>query len=91
MRALGLLSLAAVFASCWGGAVPPAPSCAAWVSCVRALDARDALTPADLERFEADGFCWNNPELAKGCTTACERALERIRARDADAPRECAP
>lgn len=91
MRALGLLTAAAVFASCWGGAVPQAPVCAAWVSCVRALDARDARPRANLERFEVDGFCWNNGELAKGCTTGCERALERIRARDPDAPAECAP
>jgi hypothetical protein len=91
MRARWLLAVAAIFSSCWGGAVPQAPVCAAWVACQRARDVRDGLPAADLVRYELDGFCWNNSELAKGCTTSCERGLERIRARDTALPVECAP
>lgn len=90
MRAL-LLVAASSLSACWGGAVPQAPVCAAWVACTRAVDARDGLPRANLERFEAGGFCWNNSELAEGCTTACTRGLERVRVRDAAAPGECRP
>jgi hypothetical protein len=91
MRARWLLSAAAVLTSCWGGAVPQAPECASWVACQRARDVRDGWPAADLLRYEVDGFCWNNSELAKGCTTSCERGLERIRARDPVVLSECAP
>ena len=66
-----------VLAGCWGNPVGQSPECAAWVSCIRALDA-DAGQTTDLERFEEGGFCWNNPTLAKGCTTACARASSRL-------------
>jgi len=67
---------------CWGSPVGQAPECQAWVACIRALDA-DAGQTTDLERFVEGGVCWNNPTLAEGCTTACQRALSRTK--------ECAP
>lgn len=90
MRWLALLPLFAL-ASCFGSPVPQAVECDAWVRCQRAVDARAGLPVANLERFEAGGFCWNNAELARGCTTACERALERLRARATPLPGECSP
>ena len=86
MRALLLLPL---LSACWGNPVDQAPECVAWVACTRALD--DAFTPLDLSRFLDGGFCWNNPSLAEGCTTACVRGLERLRVRETSLPVECAP
>ena len=57
----------------------------------RGFDVRDGRPEADLLRFEAGGGCWENPEFAKGCITGCSRALERLRAREASLPGECAP
>lgn len=91
MRVRLAILLAPLLVSCWGPAVDQSPACATWVACTRALDARDGLPRANLDRYEVGGFCWNNGELAEGCTTSCERALERIRARDEGAPGECAP
>lgn len=89
MKTLGLL-VTMVLAGCWGPPVAQAPECRAWVACVRAQDeARGETT--DLERFVEGGFCWNNSTLAEGCTTACGRALERVRAREPGAPPECQP
>lgn len=89
MRAT-LLCTGFVLAGCWGNPVSQAPACQAWVGCIRALDAREGET-TDLERFVEGGFCWNNPTLAEGCTTACERALERLREREPGLPSECLP
>jgi hypothetical protein len=79
-----------LLSGCWGSPVGQAPQCQAWVACIRALDV-DAGEETDLERFVEGGFCWNNPELAKGCTTACGRALTRMREREAALPGACLP
>ncbi|MDP1829303.1 MAG: hypothetical protein Q8L48_38920 [Archangium sp.] len=84
-----LLCTMAVLAGCWGSPVSQAPECQAWVGCIRALDAPGETT--DLERFVEGGFCWNNPTLAEGCTTACARALARLRDRESSLPSECQP
>lgn len=68
-------------AGCWGSPVGQAAACEAYVACIRALDA-DAGVTTNLDRFVPGGFCWNNPTLAEGCTTACVRALERLRERE---------
>lgn len=83
MRSTLISAVALVMAGCWGSPVGQAPECRAWVACIRALDA-DAGQTTDLERFVEGGFCWNNPTLAEGCTTACQRALVRQQA-------ECGP
>lgn len=77
MRRSGLGVVVLVLCGCWGNPVSQSPECAAWVGCIRALDA-DAGQTTDLERFVEGGFCWNNPTLAQGCTTACARALARL-------------
>jgi hypothetical protein len=84
MRAALIIS-GALFAGCWGSPVGQAPECQAWVACVRARDA-DAGETTDLGRFDDGGFCWNNPTLGEGCTTACRRALTRMTERG-----ECVP
>lgn len=78
-------------AACFGSPVSQAVECDAWVRCQRAVDAKAGLPAANLARFEAGGFCWNNGELARGCTTACERAMERLKTRSAQLPAECSP
>jgi hypothetical protein len=88
MRLLPLL-LFPLLPACWGSPVAQAAECASWVSCTRALD--DAGTPLDLDRFLVGGVCWSNPEQAEGCTTACVRGLERLRAREPALPSACAP
>ena len=67
-----------------------APQCQAYVACIRALDA-DAGETTDLDRFLEGGFCWNNPTLGEGCTTACARALARMQARETSLPGACLP
>ena len=80
-----MISLMFVLSGCWGSPVSQDPECHAWVSCIRALDA-DAGETTDLERFVEGGFCWRNPTLAEGCTTACKRALGRIHQQGACVP-----
>lgn len=75
---------------CWGPPVTQTAECRAWVACVQATDARAGET-TNLDRFVEGGFCWNNSELAEGCTTACARALTRSRARESSLPAECLP
>lgn len=91
MRLLLALLVGAVMASCWGSAVPQDPACTAWVACIRALEGREGQPAADLLRFEAGGFCWNNPTLAEGCAAACARAQGRLHAREPSLPPECTP
>jgi hypothetical protein len=91
MRLAWLLVIAALLPGCWGSPVSQDPGCAAWVRCTRALDLRDGRPEADVLRFEEGGGCWENPEFAKGCITACGRALERLRARDPSLPGACVP
>lgn len=86
---LGLVMMVAL-SGCWGQPVSQAPVCQAWVACVQARDALAGET-TNLDRFVEGGFCWNNSELAEGCTTACERALGRLRQREASLPTECQP
>lgn len=85
-----LVLLVVVLSSCFGGAVPQGAECTRWVTCQKALDAAAGET-TNLTRFDEGGYCWNNATLAEGCTTACGRALERMRAREASLPQECQP
>lgn len=79
-----------VLAGCLGGPVAQTPGCAAYVACVQAVDATTAAT-TNLDRFLPGGACWVNGETGESCTTGCERALDRIRARSPGVPAECAP
>ena len=54
----------------WGCAeVEQSASCEEYVACIRAQDAVSGVE-TDLERFEADGDCWGNPEGAALCDRA---------------------
>lgn len=77
-------------AGCWGGPVPQSAECAAYVQCIEAID-RAAGQTTDLDRYVEGGACWDNPELAHGCTRSCVRALDRLRAREPTRPAECGP
>jgi hypothetical protein len=79
-----------MLAGCLGGPVEQTPGCAAYVACMRALDATTAST-TNLDRFVPGGACWVNGETGAGCATGCERALDRTRARSTGLPAECAP
>lgn len=75
------------FAAC--ADVTQTDSCAAYVDCVQAMD--DQLgTGTDLDRFEAGGVCWGNPEGAALCDRACGNGLEWMRDAYSDLPEECA-
>ncbi|MBK7078280.1 MAG: hypothetical protein IPH44_39055 [Myxococcales bacterium] len=87
---------AAFAAACWGFPVDQSTECAAYVRCIEAIDRAASAasgTPqvTDLDRYQDGGACWGNPELGKGCTTSCRRALDRLRAREPALPVECAP
>lgn len=91
MRISGfVLGAGLALAGCWGAAVDPSPACIAYVRCIDALD-RAAAQTTNLDRYAEGGACWGNPELARGCTTSCERALERLRTRPPAPPVECQP
>ena len=66
---------------CWGSPVSQTAECEAYVACIRGLDADAGLT-TNVDRFVEGGVCWNNPLLAEGCTTACRRAVARLRERE---------
>lgn len=90
MRRGSRLLIPAVLCGCWGSPVPQEASCAAYVTCVRALDVRDG-EETNVARFVEGGFCWNNPTLAEGCSRACTRGLAWLRERDPALPAECQP
>ncbi|MFZ5442502.1 MAG: hypothetical protein ACOZQL_21005 [Myxococcota bacterium] len=90
MRPALPLLVVVVLSSCFGGAVSQGSECAAFASCQRALDTAAGET-TNLDRFDEGGYCWHNRTLAEGCTTACVRALERLRARASSLPQECQP
>ena len=77
-------------AGCWGLPVDQSPECATYVRCIDALD-RAAGQTTNLDRYDAQGACWGNPELGRGCTTSCRRGLERLRTREPSLPAECQP
>ncbi len=92
MRFIVLLVTALGVAGCWGDPVSQSSGCHAWVACIRALDdVADAGEPANLDRFVEGGFCWNNPSLAEGCISACDRGLARLRERNDVLPEGCKP
>lgn len=87
---LWALAASLVNTGCWGLPVDQSPQCAAYVGCIEAIDrAADQIT--NLDRYVVDGACWDNPELGRGCTTSCARALERLQTREPSLPMECQP
>jgi len=87
---LAALAAGLALSGCLGNPVPQDPVCAAYVACIRAQDAASGLT-TDLRRFEAEGDCWANKEIAHLCSSGCARGLEHLRAHVALLPAECAP
>ena len=87
---LWALAAGLVTTGCWGLPVDQSPQCAAYVGCIEAID-RAADQTTNLDRYVVDGACWDNPELGRGCTTSCARALERLQTREPSLPAECQP
>ncbi len=73
-----------------GGRVAQATDCAAYVQCVRAVDAQ-LQRSTNLDRFLADGACWVNAETGELCETGCRRGLEWTRSHQSALPQECLP
>ncbi|MEQ1506582.1 MAG: hypothetical protein ABMB14_30415 [Myxococcota bacterium] len=68
--------------------VDPRPSCARYVACVEARDARDGST-TDVDRFAPDGACWGGEAGADLCDRACTAGLAWLADREPDLG--CAP
>jgi hypothetical protein len=82
-----ILLVSSVGAGCTE-AVTQSEDCAAYVECVRAIDARDGVE-TDVERFEADGDCWGSDEGATLCDRACTRGADYLRRQSGPLPQEC--
>lgn len=70
--------------------VDQSPSCAQYVACLAARDARDG-TATDVVRFSPAGDCWGTPRGGELCATACEAGLVFLHDHDATDLVECAP
>jgi len=68
--------------------VEPRASCAAYVTCVEARDARDG-TSTDVVRFTPEGDCWTTARGADLCDRSCVSGLTFLRERDASLPEAC--
>ena len=86
-----MIVLMMLAASAWvgcGESVGQSGTCAAYVQCVEAMDARDGVD-TDVDRFEVSGACWGSEEGATLCDRACTNGLDYIRQRDPQLPQEC--
>lgn len=70
--------------------VQQSEDCQALVACARAKDRIAGMT-TDVSRYEAEGACWENEEIAELCERSCTRGMAFIRSREPSAPSECRP
>lgn len=73
-----------------GFPVEQRPSCAQYVTCLSARDARDG-TDTDTVRFRPEGDCWGNGTGADLCDRACTQGLAYLADREPDLGAACAP
>lgn len=69
---------------------PQSEACAAYVSCVAAIDAARG-TETDVVRYTPDGDCWGSPPGAELCDESCTRGLDWMAERWDDLPEACTP
>lgn len=69
------LCISGVAATALAACAPQSEECQQYLECQVHYEEELSLPETQVNRFKADGVCWESQELADDCTTTCRRRM----------------